>query len=214
VVHFDAGFFHELSPRSPIERAATVGVEPAWLTSTQAKWDELAVAFEAMLTDGLEHAGVAFASRAFSGRPRERKRFDRVIARPLRAADVAIVHLTIRGRVVSAVVLARRLRSGYFTEADQRVLARLVPVLSVSDALLQSRGESRVGRATKLSCVDGRLTPRQRQIMEHVALGHSNEEIAGALSISSHTVRNLLVAVRARLGAANRAEAVHRAAFE
>jgi two-component system response regulator DesR len=62
-------------------------------------------------------------------------------------------------------------------------------------------------------CLDGRLTARQQSIVEQVALGHADHEIAAALHISPHTVRNLLVTVRARLGAANRAEVVHRAVF-
>jgi DNA-binding CsgD family transcriptional regulator len=56
--------------------------------------------------------------------------------------------------------------------------------------------------------LDQRLTPRQREVVELVAMGQTNQEIGQVLSISHHTVRNLLVDVRQRLGAANRAEVV------
>ncbi|MEZ4409409.1 MAG: helix-turn-helix transcriptional regulator [Polyangiales bacterium] len=62
-------------------------------------------------------------------------------------------------------------------------------------------------------CVDGRLTPRRREVVEPVALGRSDREVGEALGVSPNTVRTLLVSVRARLGAANRAEVVHRAVF-
>lgn len=213
VVSFDLGFFHEMSPRSPLERAALLDIDEAWVESTLDRWDEMAVAFEAMLVDGRQHGGVAFASRAFSGRRSQRRLFDRLIARPLGARDVAIVHLVVRGRIIAGLVLARRPRSGHFGDREQAALEKLVAPLSVCDALLQAGPGDRRGLATALECADQRLTRRQQQVVEHVALGHSNVEIARALGISPHTVRNLLVTIAQRLGASNRAEVVHRAVF-
>jgi DNA-binding NarL/FixJ family response regulator len=50
------------------------------------------------------------------------------------------------------------------------------------------------------------LTPRQRQVVELVAAGCSNEEIGRALGISTRTVKAYTDAIRDRLGARRRSE--------
>lgn len=52
-----------------------------------------------------------------------------------------------------------------------------------------------------------RLSPRQRQILSHVALGRSNRDIAAALELSEQTVKNTLANAMQRLGAPNRTAA-------
>ncbi len=52
------------------------------------------------------------------------------------------------------------------------------------------------------------LTPREIEILTAIGEGMSNKEAARALGISAHTVKFHLEAVFAKLGAANRAEAV------
>ena len=52
------------------------------------------------------------------------------------------------------------------------------------------------------------LTARQRDIVKLAARGASNKEIAEALGITPHTVRNHLTQIFERLGARNRAQAV------
>lgn len=52
------------------------------------------------------------------------------------------------------------------------------------------------------------LTERQRQILEHTIDGLSAEEISKQLNLSPFTVNEHLDAVRRKLGAANRAEAI------
>ncbi len=52
------------------------------------------------------------------------------------------------------------------------------------------------------------LTPRERQVLEHLAEGLSNREIAARLGISEHTVKFHVSAIYGKLGAASRAEAV------
>src|SRR6185312_16649613 len=116
-------------------------------------------------------------------------------------------------RVVSAVVLGRSSRRAAYTGSELAQLAELIPTLTVCDAWLQQRSGAPRGMPASVRCLDGRLTSRQRSVVEQVALGHADHEIARALEISPHTVRNLLVTIRARLGAANRAELVHRAVF-
>lgn len=52
------------------------------------------------------------------------------------------------------------------------------------------------------------LTERQREILESVARGLTNHDIAIQLAISTDAVNQHLLAIREKLGAANRAEAV------
>lgn len=52
------------------------------------------------------------------------------------------------------------------------------------------------------------LTPREREILELLALGRRTAEIAGALSLSPKTVSNQLTGIFTKLGVADRTEAV------
>jgi len=52
------------------------------------------------------------------------------------------------------------------------------------------------------------LTPREREVLRLLALGLSNDEIAGRLVISRRTVQNHVSNVYGKLGLASRAEAV------
>jgi DNA-binding CsgD family transcriptional regulator len=54
------------------------------------------------------------------------------------------------------------------------------------------------------------LSQRQLQVMELLAEGYSNREIAAALCLSVETVKSHVANIRLRLGAANRTEAVTR----
>jgi DNA-binding NarL/FixJ family response regulator len=55
------------------------------------------------------------------------------------------------------------------------------------------------------------LTGREREILQRVARGNSNKQIALALSISERTVKFHVSAILRKLNAANRAEAVQKA---
>ncbi|MBC8162506.1 MAG: response regulator transcription factor [Roseiflexaceae bacterium] len=54
------------------------------------------------------------------------------------------------------------------------------------------------------------LTGREHEVLQLVSQGLSNKMIAGTLAISEHTVKFHISSVYAKLGAANRTEAVHR----
>lgn len=55
------------------------------------------------------------------------------------------------------------------------------------------------------------LTAREREVLELVARGRTNGEIAGVLFVSDKTVRNVLSATLAKIGVSSRAEAVAKA---
>lgn len=52
------------------------------------------------------------------------------------------------------------------------------------------------------------LTPRQIEVLQQLALGSSNKEIARAIGISPATVKNHLESIFSRIGASNRLHAV------
>ncbi len=53
------------------------------------------------------------------------------------------------------------------------------------------------------------LSPRERQLLVRIADGRPNAEIAADLGVAVDTVKTTLMRLRKKLGAANRAHAVH-----
>jgi len=208
LVPFDAALFHELSPRVPFSRAALLGLDPAALAASSRRWDALAVSLGRLRDMGLAQGGVVTDHDALPPRSRARKAFETGLARPLGIRSMLMAHLVFDERIVSAVLLFRR-GQARFTAREQATMRALVPVLAVGDVAHQLATHRALhGPATRVRCVDQRLTPRQREIVERVALGHTNADIGKALGISPNTVRNLLTKIRGKLDAANRAELV------
>jgi DNA-binding NarL/FixJ family response regulator len=83
----------------------------------------------------------------------------------------------------------------------------LAPV-AASAVLRRVRGED----ASHASAAVPTLTPRERSVLEQLARGLGNKQIAAALGISERTVKFHVSALFAKLGAANRTEAVAKAA--
>jgi DNA-binding CsgD family transcriptional regulator len=204
----DAALLHELSPRAPLERGCFVGLDPAALRSSQKRWDDNAVTLGRLHQVALGQGGVVTDAEAFPAGSAAHKAWVARVARPLDVGAGLFAHLVLRERLVSALGLFRR-GGRRFTRAEAALLRLLVPALTVVDGLGQAltSGPPR-GMATRLACVDQRLTPAQREIVAHVALGHTNAQIAAAVRASPHTIRNHLAEVFRRLGAANRADVV------
>jgi DNA-binding CsgD family transcriptional regulator len=208
LVRFDAALFHELSPRVPLSRAVLLGLDANALARGQAAWDENAVLLGRLRDLAIEQGGVATDRQAFPESSRGRRAWEQRVARPLGVRSMLIAHLSMGQRIISAILLFRR-DSSAFERAAQEAMRQLVPALSLGDAAHQyALARELQGPRTRLACVDQRLTARQREVVERVALGHTNLEIGAALGVSANTVRNLLTEVRKRLGAANRAEIV------
>ena len=207
-VPFDVAVFHEFSPRSSLERAALHGVTQDVMEAGRSRWDENAVLFGRLRELALEQGGVAGDREAFAQDTRARAAWRTRVCQPLGVQSSLLAHLVVNERLVSALFLGRRGALGW-SARERRALSHVLPAIAVGDALQQSLLSGQVaGPPTQLRCVDQRLTPRQRELVERVALGHTNAEIGQALGLSQNTVRNLLTEVRQRLGAANRAELV------
>jgi DNA-binding NarL/FixJ family response regulator len=52
------------------------------------------------------------------------------------------------------------------------------------------------------------LTPRDRQVLERVAQGKNNKQIAEELGLASQTVRNYITNIYSKIGVSSRSEAV------
>jgi len=92
---------------------------------------------------------------------------------------------------VSGEEIARSVRSVYEgkTALEPRIAARTLP---------QTRSPARQR---------GPLTPREREVLELVAQGLANKEIASRLGISERTVKFHIASIMDKLGAENRAQA-------
>jgi DNA-binding CsgD family transcriptional regulator len=207
-LRFDVAIFHEFSPRVPLEQGAFFGIEPRVLEQTKHLWDENAVALARLTQTALSQGGAATDGEAFEGDRRGKSEWRRRVQEGLGIYSALAGHLVVRDRIRALILLGRK-APPIFSPIERKVLCSLIPSLTVADAFQTSlSGASNVGATTQVKCVDQRLTKRQREVVEQVALGASNEDAGLALGISAHTVRNLLVEVRRKLDAGNRAEIV------
>jgi DNA-binding CsgD family transcriptional regulator len=207
LVPHDAVLFHALSPRVPLETGVFRGLDLVALGSSRSDWDDFAVELGALRELANERL-VATDQDAFPLGTRARGRFEKRFVRRFGMPSLCIVHLIVRGAVHAVIVLLSRRRRG-FDPAGVTALRELAPAIAVADALhVALDGTSRASAPVRLVCRDERLTPRQREIVEHVAMGQTNEAIAKALELSPNTARNHLAKIFARVGAANRADLV------
>jgi DNA-binding CsgD family transcriptional regulator len=131
-----------------------------------------------------------------------------------------VVLCTPRGVIEFASARSRRLLDTYFGPCDVRIPADLLHALTASARPASADRASRRLRVRAartesllllmLSEQDrrlDRLTPRQRQILERVALGETDGEIAAALSLSQATIGKHLEQMFKRLGVHTRTAA-------
>lgn len=93
-------------------------------------------------------------------------------------------------------------------ETLQAALAALLEGLSVGLPGWFSLLGQPAGMPFSPAAGEERLTPREVEVLEQLAQGLTNKQIARTLGISEHTVKYHISAVYAKLGAMNRAEAV------
>ena len=103
--------------------------------------------------------------------------------------------------------LLKEAAASELVDAVRRVAAGeayLQPALGVSLARRSER-RSRTGAAATP------LTPREQEVLRLIALGHTNSEIAGILTVSLRTVESHRANILAKLGVRTRAELVRHA---
>ena len=83
-------------------------------------------------------------------------------------------------------------------------------LLSVIRSVQEGKRSFSTGIATKLLLTVGvpTLTPREVEIMEHVAAGFSNKEVGITLGMAEKTAKNHLTSIFAKLDASDRTQAV------
>ncbi len=208
VLPHEAAGIHAMSPRVPLETGVFRGIDVAVLATSIAGWDTLAVELAPLREHAFRHRGVAADHDALSPGSRAHRLWRQTALAPQKLKTLALVHFVVGG-VARAVLSIGRRKRDRFDEAELERLRDVAPTYALADLALGGL-ENRAGAnmPVRLVCQDQRLTTRQREIVEHVALGHTNAEIAGALSLSPNTLRNHLATIFAKLGASNRAEVV------
>ena len=83
----------------------------------------------------------------------------------------------------------------------------LLAPIAASAVLRRVRGEATPGAGSGTPS----LTPRERAVLDHLAHGLGNKQIATALGISERTVKFHVSSIFSKLGAGNRTDAVTRA---
>lgn len=131
---------------------------------------------------------------------------------PRITAPTLVVHTT--GNRVMPLRVGREIASGI---PDARLVALAgeddIPTTSTAvEGLVGAIRAFIVGDTAATPASDGPLSPREREVLSHVAAGRTNREIAGELGISVFTVNRHVSSLLAKTGAANRAEAVRWAA--
>ena len=104
--------------------------------------------------------------------------------------------------------IARALKSGATGAVTKNLsneeLADAIRATARGERILSAEIEASLSEAES----DNGLTARQREVLDSITRGLSNDDIAGMLGISKVRVKQHLAALYQKLGAANRAEAV------
>lgn len=195
----DGGWFHSMDPSAPLGDGVFRGMDLGHVERARAGW----ITYQAELGPMLSvagRAGVVRLDEVFSLAQRDRLGFVREVARPLRMEQSLWIHLPLRGQVSSLGLFREDQRRGFPVEVAA-ALRPLVGVLALADRALCPPSAM---ASPALSC----LSPREQQVVELLALGYRNREIALALGSSPLTVRNQLAAIFRKVGATTRAELV------
>jgi two-component system, NarL family, response regulator YdfI len=87
-------------------------------------------------------------------------------------------------------------------------LDAVVGAVEAGFVILEPRSLRPVTTMTSTELAASPLTPREVEVLNALAEGHGNKQIAARLGISEHTVKTHLAAIFDKLDASNRTEAV------
>lgn len=123
-----------------------------------------------------------------------------------RAPSVKVVALTASIDEARMMGALRAGAAGYVRkDAEPEVLLAAVRAVARGKTYIDP---SAAGRALHASLPPDDLTPRETEVLRHIALGRSNKEIADALSIGDETVKTHVGNLLSKLQVENRAQAV------
>jgi DNA-binding CsgD family transcriptional regulator len=169
---------------------------------------EIAQAYIALLhTDPLPPRGKSRGrgvriSDVLSTRQWRRSALYQEVAHPVRIEYMLRLWLATPSAVLGGIDFDRERRD--FTERDRLVLDALAP------HLLQLRIRAGLHTRVRDNAMLARLTAREREILDLVAAGHTNPQIAAVLHLATGTVRKHLDNIYAKLGVHSRAAATAR----
>ncbi|HVV86150.1 MAG TPA: helix-turn-helix transcriptional regulator [Kofleriaceae bacterium] len=153
-----------------------------------------------VVRDSLERGGTTLDARSLSARSRLAFYSDIIIPSGVREGIFCTVELG--GEPLALCVMNRSGRER-FSAASLELIRSLLPLFSLGDRVLARRAPP-----SNDEVMVARLSPREREVAELLALGYTNGEIALALTSSIHTVRNQVASLFRKAGASTRAELV------
>jgi DNA-binding NarL/FixJ family response regulator len=124
------------------------------------------------------------------------------------ASILDALHAGARGYLTKDAGIAEISRAVHAAAAHQAVLDPVAQSALIEAASAGARPTGPGGRAPSPSLPD-ELTPREAEVLSLVARGLSNREIASTLVVSEATVKTHINHVFAKIGARDRAQAVH-----
>ncbi len=180
---------------------STHGVDAKVARACARHWSQFKVDSAPVLEVALRQRGVAVDLDVLGFKRLERLAVYQRLMRPHGGTSTAFVCLTRHGSPVSLLALGRT--RGAFAPRELDYLRSIAPTLSVCETAAVAApiapapfGEPHVS-----------LTPREREVLAHLRLGHTNAQIGLALGSAERTVRNQLSKIYEKLGVASRAEA-------
>jgi DNA-binding CsgD family transcriptional regulator len=201
LVGYDGGWFHTMDSKYPVASGSWNNYDLSVVERGRIGWPQYARQIEPLRQMALASGGVGIDTEAMELRDRERIPFYVEILRPLGMAVSMWTHLVVRNEEVAVIGLSLADRGRQFSPKAVELMRSLAPVLSVCDGIFKLREPDQT-----VEIPIPRITDRQREIVELVALGYTNTEIGLALGLSMCTVRNHLTEIYQKVGATRRAE--------
>jgi NarL family two-component system response regulator LiaR len=123
-----------------------------------------------------------------------------------RAPDVKVIALTASVDEARMMGVLRAGAAGYVRkDAEPETLLAAVRAVARGRTYI----DPAVGREIlRASAPHENLTPRETEVLRHIALGRSNKEIASALAVGEETVKTHVASVLSKLQVENRAQAI------
>lgn len=119
------------------------------------------------------------------------------------------------GKAIKVIIVTTFKRIGYFERAlkanvDAFVLKErsIAELMQTIEKVLQGQKEYSAELVEKVMGYQPMLTDQEKEIIQLVAQGLTNQDIANQLFLSNGTVRNYVSGIFGKLGASNRTEAV------